>query len=177
MNSIKIYTCHHKPSAFLNASIIKPLHVGKANTYNDIGCEGDDSGDNISFKNPFYCELTAHYWVWKNESLADYVGFMHYRRHLNFAEQQNHPEDNWGVVNYPLINAEYESQFGLSDESISTCVDGYDLLLPKKWVRMPSFPVTSAMPRTTCWPSCRLRPRKAYEMLSATFQATTFHAL
>jgi hypothetical protein len=53
MNSIKIYTCHHKPSAFLNASIIKPLHVGKANTYNDIGCEGDDSGDNISFKNPF----------------------------------------------------------------------------------------------------------------------------
>ncbi|MCV5951548.1 DUF4422 domain-containing protein, partial [Escherichia coli] len=31
------------------------------------------------------------------------------------------------------INAEYESQFGLSDESISTCVDGYDLLLPKKW--------------------------------------------
>ncbi|MHN84185.1 DUF4422 domain-containing protein, partial [Escherichia coli] len=133
MNSIKIYTCHHKPSAFLNASIIKPLHVGKANTYNDIGCEGDDSGDNISFKNPFYCELTAHYWVWKNESLADYVGFMHYRRHLNFAEQQNHPEDNWGVVNYPLINAEYESQFGLSDESISTCVDGYDLLLPKKW--------------------------------------------
>ena len=93
MNSIKIYTCHHKPSAFLNASIIKPLHVGKANTYNDIGCEGDDSGDNISFKNPFYCELTAHYWVWKNESLADYVGFMHYRRHLNFAEQQNHPED------------------------------------------------------------------------------------
>lgn len=133
MNSIKIYTCHHKPSAFLNASIIKPLHVGKANTYNDIGCEGDDSGDNISFKNPFYCELTAHYWVWKNESLADYVGFMHYRRHLNFAEQQNHPEDNWGVVNYPFINAEYESQFGLSDQSISTCVDGYDLLLPKKW--------------------------------------------
>ena len=52
MNSIKIYTCHHKPSAFLNASIIKPLHVGKANTYNDIGCEGDDSGDNISLKTP-----------------------------------------------------------------------------------------------------------------------------
>lgn len=72
MNSIKIYTCHHKPSAFLNASIIKPLHVGKANSYNDIGCIGDDTGDNISFKNPFYCELTAHYWVWKNESLSDY---------------------------------------------------------------------------------------------------------
>lgn len=30
-NSVKIYTSHHKPSAFLNAAIIKPLHVGKAN--------------------------------------------------------------------------------------------------------------------------------------------------
>lgn len=87
-NSVKIYTSHHKPSAFLNAAIIKPLHVGKANSYNEIGCPGDDTGDNISFKNPFYCELTAHYWVWKNEELADYVGFMHYRRHLNFSEKQ-----------------------------------------------------------------------------------------
>ncbi len=56
-NSVKIYTSHHKPSAFLNAAIIKPLHVGKANSYNEIGCPGDDTGDNISFKNPFYCEL------------------------------------------------------------------------------------------------------------------------
>lgn len=67
-NSVKIYTSHHKPSAFLNAAIIKPLHVGKANSCNEIGCPGDDSGDNISFKNPFYCELTAHYWVWKTKS-------------------------------------------------------------------------------------------------------------
>lgn len=133
MNSIKIYTCHHKPSAFLNASIIKPLHVGKANSYNDIGCIGDDTGDNISFKNPFYCELTAHYWVWKNESLSDYVGFMHYRRHLNFSSEQSFPEDNWGVVNSPLIDAEYEKQFGLTDTAIQDCISGFDLLLPKKW--------------------------------------------
>ncbi|MBA7934699.1 DUF4422 domain-containing protein [Klebsiella sp. RHBSTW-00215] len=133
MNSIKIYTCHHKPSAFLNASIIKPLHVGKANSYNDIGCVGDDTGESISFKNPFYCELTAHYWVWKNESLPDYVGFMHYRRHLNFSEQQDFPEDNWGVVNSPIIDSEYENQFGLNDTSIQQCIEAYDLLLPKKW--------------------------------------------
>ena len=49
-NSVKIYTSHHKPSAFLNAAIIKPLHVGKANSCNEIGCPGDDTGDNISFK-------------------------------------------------------------------------------------------------------------------------------
>lgn len=110
-NSVKIYTSHHKPSAFLNAAIIKPLHVGKANSCNEIGCPGDDSGDNISFKNPFYCELTAHYWVWKNEELADYVGFMHYRRHLNFSEKQTFSEDTWGVVNHPYIDEEYEKIF------------------------------------------------------------------
>ncbi|HBT0026865.1 TPA: DUF4422 domain-containing protein [Klebsiella pneumoniae] len=132
-NSVKIYTSHHKPSAFLNAAIIKPLHVGKANSCNEIGCPGDDTGDNISFKNPFYCELTAHYWVWKNEELADYVGFMHYRRHLNFSEKQTFSEDTWGVVNHPCIDEEYEKIFGLNEETIQRCVEGIDILLPKKW--------------------------------------------
>ena len=129
-NSVKIYTSHHKPSAFLNAAIIKPLHVGKANSYNEIGCPGDDTGDNISFKNPFYCELTAHYWVWKNEELADYVGFMHYRRHLNFSEKQTFLRIP-GVVNHPCIDEEYEKIFGLNEETIQRCVEGFDILLPK----------------------------------------------
>lgn len=39
----------------------------------------DHVGDHISNKNRQYCELTALYWVWKNDS-ADYVGISHYRR-------------------------------------------------------------------------------------------------
>ncbi len=73
-NSVKIYTSHHKPSAFLNAAIIKPLHVGKANSYNEIGCPGDDTGDNISFKNPFYCERNCALLGLEKRELADYVG-------------------------------------------------------------------------------------------------------
>lgn len=50
----------------------------------------DGVGDNISLKNPKFNELTAQYWVWKNYDLAtdnaDYVGFMHYRRHFLFNE-------------------------------------------------------------------------------------------
>lgn len=133
MNKIRIYTCHHKASQFLSSKYIYPIHVGKANSLNDIGCRGDDSGDNISYKNPFYCELTAHYWVWKNEPTSEYVGFMHYRRHLNFSEKQDYIEDIWGVVNSPMINEAYKTQFGLTNNSIENCVEGFDIILPKKW--------------------------------------------
>jgi len=130
---VTLYTSHHKPSAFLSSDIIIPIHVGKANSYNVICCDGDDSGNNISFKNPFYCELTAQYWVWKNDNSSDFVGFMHYRRHLNFSSKQDYPEDVWGVVNDDIINAEYEKKFGLNESDIIACLGDNDVLLPKKW--------------------------------------------
>lgn len=133
MKNLSIYTCHHKASAFLNCEIIKPIHVGKSLSLNDICCSGDNTGDNISYKNPFYCELTAHYWVWKNTNLPDYVGFMHYRRHFNFSSDQSFEEDTWGMVNYPEIDSEYENKFGLNVETISECIGEHDLLVPKKW--------------------------------------------
>ena len=55
-----------------------PLRVGSA-LGEDFGYIRDDEGDNISNKNPWYCELTVLYWLWKNTT-ADYKGLMHYRR-------------------------------------------------------------------------------------------------
>ncbi|MBR4496564.1 MAG: DUF4422 domain-containing protein [Acholeplasmatales bacterium] len=43
---------------------------------------GDNVGDNISEKNPNYCELTAGYYIWKNDHENDIVGIAHYRRFL-----------------------------------------------------------------------------------------------
>ena len=133
MSTIKLYTCHHKASAFLSSNLIQPIHVGKDLNLNDIGCIGDNTGDNISFKNPFYCELTAHYWVWKNAKPTDYVGFMHYRRHLNFSDDQSVAEDNWGVINAEELDGTYEKEFGLTTEQITSAIENYDLILPKKW--------------------------------------------
>ena len=53
--------------------------VGK--TTPDANWLRDDVGENISLKNPTYCELTVHYWVWKHVT-ADYYGLCHYRRYF-----------------------------------------------------------------------------------------------
>ena len=74
-------SCHHKDDESIDVfkKYFTPINVG-ANT-NHIKKEilKDNSLNNISDKNPHFCELTALYWAWKNNS-DDYVGLMHYRR-------------------------------------------------------------------------------------------------
>jgi len=62
-----------------------PVQVGKAVSGKNLGLCGDDTGDNISARNRNYCELTAHYWAWKNLKDADFVGLNHYRRYFDFG--------------------------------------------------------------------------------------------
>ena len=64
-----------------------PLHVG-AEGKADLGYTKDNTGDNISIKNPNYCELTGLYWAWKNLQ-ADYIGLVHYRRYFTIKEIRN----------------------------------------------------------------------------------------
>ena len=79
--SIKIFTITHKAFTPPKDSTYIPLHVGRANA-EDLGFLGDDTGDSISKLNPYYCELTGMYWIWKNYHEADYIGICHYRRYL-----------------------------------------------------------------------------------------------
>ena len=57
-----------------------PIHVG-CEGKKDLGFQGDNTGDNISILNPYYCELTGLYWAWKNLE-CDYLGLVHYRRYF-----------------------------------------------------------------------------------------------
>lgn len=77
---IKILIAMHKPYWHPEDSVYIPIHVGKKGKPS-MGIRGDDTGDNISDRNPAYCELTGVYWAWKNLK-ADYIGLVHYRRYF-----------------------------------------------------------------------------------------------
>lgn len=75
----------HKPYPIPHSDLYLPIHVGAA-VHPDVlpNIQGDDTGDNISTLNPYFCELTALYWLWKNNN-SSYKGLVHYRRY--FATQ------------------------------------------------------------------------------------------
>ncbi|SDD24471.1 DUF4422 domain-containing protein [Paraburkholderia lycopersici] len=79
--SLKIYQTFHK-DFYRNTGCEWIVPVG-VNGYDAPGLQRDCEGENIAELNPYYNELTAYYWAWKN-SEADIVGFYHYRRYLNF---------------------------------------------------------------------------------------------
>lgn len=95
--NIKIMVVTHKEAPMpTNKELYIPTLVGgnKDNLSYDISYR-DDEGDNISEKNPNYCELTAMYWAWKNLNV-DYIGLVHYRRlfmsQVNTSEVVNQDE-------------------------------------------------------------------------------------
>lgn len=92
--NIKILVATHKKYWMPEDEVYLPIHVGKEGKQ-DLGYVGDNTGDNISIKNPNYCELTAIYWAWKNLR-ADYIGLVHYRRYFtkhNFRNCEKKKQD------------------------------------------------------------------------------------
>lgn len=78
---IKILVAMHKAAPVPKDDLYLPIQAGRHGKP-ALGYQGDDEGENISAKNPDYCELTALYWAWKNLQ-ADYVGLVHYRRYFS----------------------------------------------------------------------------------------------
>ena len=87
----------------------KVIHAGKA-VYEDCGYLGDDTGDNISYLNPYLNEITAIYWAWKNTTHT-IIGFCHYRRYFT--------ESNDDTFAYEKI---------LTREAALKLLDKYDII-------------------------------------------------
>lgn len=109
---IKIIIAAHKEYQMPEGSMYLPVHVG-AEGKESLGYTPDNTGDNISLKNPNYCELTGLYWAWKNLD-AEYYGLAHYRRHFSNG---SHSRDKWKRV--------------ISQEELEKKLSEYDVLLPK----------------------------------------------
>ena len=101
---------------------IVPIQVGAILTAERVADEADSIGEQISGRNVNYCELTALYWMWKNQLLLnssqnnralseanniEYYGLFHYRRILDIQEEdllrfrENHVDV---ILPYPTVH-------------------------------------------------------------------------
>ena len=87
MKDIKVIIATHKEYQMPTDDLYLPLHVGADSNKNKTDYKKDNTGKNISKKNPYFCELTGLYWAWKNLK-ADYIGLVHYRRHLTNSNKR-----------------------------------------------------------------------------------------
>ena len=90
---IKVIIATHKNYRMPADDLYVPLHVGAEVNPVDLGYLKDNTGDNISDRNPSFCELTGLYWAWKNLD-ADYLGLAHYRRHFMLKKKSTDPFEN-----------------------------------------------------------------------------------
>lgn len=109
--NIKIIVAAHKVAKVPQNPIYFPVQVG-AYGKESIGFVRDDSSDNISEKNPYYCELTGVYWAWRNLD-CDVIGLVHYRRYFG----HNNKDDFYAGV--------------LTGQEIENLLSEYDVILAK----------------------------------------------
>jgi len=110
MKKVAIYVVAHKPSLIPHDDVLIPIHVGRAaSRFKDEMADyaGDDSGVNISEKNPQYCEMTAHYWIWKNVKDTKYVGVCHYRRYFGVRISTENVDDLMSDCDVMMVEPSY----------------------------------------------------------------------
>ena len=116
--SYEIYVVSHKDIRMPEGNIYIPVQVGPAKD-DFSGFVRDNTGENISEKNPNYCELTAQYWAWKNRK-ADVKGLVHYRRLFSKGKR--------------MLGASLEKKYEniLDEKTLVDIMEKHDAILPKK---------------------------------------------
>lgn len=116
-SKIHIAVACHKPSCLPNNALLVPVQVNSLHARNRMNMAHDDEGDNISEKNPEYCELTAQYWEWKNVD-ADYYGLCHYRRFLCFKVPEDARFNEREQIEAERLDTFNIARFGLEDDAL-----------------------------------------------------------
>ncbi|MBR6402640.1 MAG: DUF4422 domain-containing protein [Eubacterium sp.] len=141
-SKVWVVVATHKAFPMPTDKMYIPLHVGAEGKVNedgtplDLGYQKDNTGDNISERNPQFCELTGLYWAWKNLN-ADYIGLVHYRRYFQGTAVM--PEARTGVYNAvkgldEKTDKWIASRFNniLTYKQLRPLLDKYKVIVPKK---------------------------------------------
>lgn len=123
--SIKILICSHKEVELPLHKFFFPVQAGAGIAERLLPYEHDNSGDNISSKNRNYCELTAHYWAWKNLKGTDIIGLNHYRRYFDFGRCWKRFSPDRGFINTTdFLSRSYQFP------DMEKILKEYDIILP-----------------------------------------------
>lgn len=118
MKDVKIIVATHKKYQMPEDSIYLPLQVGAEGKEKIESFKQDNEGENISNKNPYFCELTGLYWAWKNLN-NDYIGLAHYRRHFTMQKKLPKIEDE-------------RFKYILNNKQVKEKLKDVDVILPAK---------------------------------------------
>lgn len=149
-NKVKVLVGYHKPATLLKDDVFVPIHLGRtlATEVSKDGkmsqedyqwmldnMIGDDTGDNISKENLYLNELSAFYWAWKNYDRLgnpEYIGFMHYRRHLCFDKNNKEKSDKYGLLYSEYLNNDYLSKYKLNSNIVKDFINEVDIVVAEK---------------------------------------------
>ena len=131
--SVKLYTAYHKPSHIISNAAVQPIHVGAVHSPYEMDMLRDDCGDNISAKNPYFCELTAQYWAWKNDAESSHLGLQHYRRFLHMSYEKGMAKKTAHGVPLPGFFYGFDVEIGQSAENLQSLCSRFDIIVPERF--------------------------------------------
>ena len=125
MSNIVIFVCAHKEVPLPQHPYFLPVQAGTALRDYIPGYQPDNEGDNISIKNPHFCELTCHYWAWRNLKNVDIVGLNHYRRYFDFTRRwPQFSADKHFIATEDFLKQDYQFP------NLEKMLQRYDIILP-----------------------------------------------
>lgn len=125
MSNIKIFICAHKEVPLPQHPYFMPIQAGAVLHDHINGYQPDNEGENISDKNPHFCELTCHYWAWKNLKNVDIVGLNHYRRFFDFTRKwPQFSADKHFIATEEFLKQDYKFP------DLEKFLSKYDIILP-----------------------------------------------